>query len=167
MTSPHPVLVRRALGRLTRGGVLVIAFVLLATSAACGTEAADDSESGASTTSSTAKEPVSFTQADNGKEALLAVGEQASVKLETCGGCGYQWRVTEAPDAAIVESLPSSNQPRPTVTQPGEPPMVGVPTDEVFPFRGLAAGRTSVTIGYFPPAQDAPEESFTLTFVVA
>ncbi|HUR49850.1 MAG TPA: protease inhibitor I42 family protein [Acidimicrobiales bacterium] len=133
----------------------------------CSKEAAEP----ASSTSTSAADDASgqtFTQADTGKEALLAVGEEVVVSLETCGGCGYEWRVTEPADAAVVESSESTNQPRPTSsTQPGDPPLVGVPTDENFRFRGVAAGRTEVTIGYFPPAGAAPEESFTLVFVVA
>lgn len=158
-----------ALRRAGKPALIAFALVGLLAFAACGAE--DSAPEAASSTSTSAGEDdavkeQTFTQADSGKEAKLATGEEIVVSLETCGGCGYQWRVTKEADAGVIESLGSTNQARPTTTQPGDPPLVGVPTDENFRFRGVASGRTEVTIGYFPPADDAPEESFTLIFVV-
>lgn len=156
----------------TLRGLLAIALLAMS---ACAAE--DEPTVGSTTTAGTeatvspAAEGVTasqtFTKADSGKEVPLAVGEEVVAALETCVGCGYRWEITEEPDAAVVESLGSTNQPRTGDTQPGDPPIAGGSSDELFSFRGVGAGTAKVTIGYFPPAGDSPEETFTLSFSVA
>ena len=151
--------------------LIATAAALALVAGACGSDDGGTSPASSTTTADQTAaagttEGQTFTRDDNGGEASLAVGEEVTVSLETCGGCGYEWRVTAPPDAAVVETLGTSNNPRPTSTQPGEMPIVGAPTDTVFRFRGVAAGTTELTVGYFPPADDTAEESFTMTFVV-
>lgn len=154
----------------------VSAGLLLSLMAACGGSADTPGEASRTTSGATASEDKAetaevaasqtFTAADSGKEARLGTGDEVVVSLETCPGCGYQWRITEEPDILVVASVGMNDEPRPTSTQPGDDPIVGAPADSVFRFRGVAPGTTKVAVGYFPPAEDSAEETFTLSFVV-
>ena len=157
------------LPRLLLAALVSLALVV----AGCG-DSGDDGGAASTTTADAGNgEPQdestapTFTQDDSGEEARLAVGDEVVVALEVCVGCGYRWEITQPPDAAVIAAEGPINQPRPTSsTRPGEPPIVGQSSDEIFRFRGLSAGTTNVTIGYFPPTGDTPEESVVFTFLV-
>lgn len=161
--------------------VLLLAFVALLLGAACGSDdegvSADaDAEVGArvgdgveaEAEADVSADPGSsrmITQDQNGEEVALKPAEAATVALETCPGCGYEWRITSEPDAKVVVFEGSENQRR---EQPADgPPIVGGNEMIHFDFRATGPGTTTVEIGYFPPAMDDAEETFSVTFVVS
>jgi predicted secreted protein len=157
-------------------------FVLVAVAGlvlgGCGDDSADVESAGSDTTTSSEKAAVAsvttpgeersgqtFTKEQSGETAQVKVGETVTVDLETCPGCGYHWEVTSPTDEEIVKFLGSKQDER-EAPKEGEPVIVGGSVMEHFTFEAVAAGTTSVTLGYLPPAEEEAEEEFTLEFVV-
>ncbi len=153
---------------------------LLTVGAACGDDPTVGSESSSQTTTSEDKAQVTtpdptdpsdgsdlqtFTKEQSGETVQMKVGEEVIASLETCPGCGYYWEETSEPDSAIIKTLDKTETPPNNQSEDGSP-IVGGSGSIEFHFEGVSAGTTEVEIGYFPPAEDQPEETFTLTFVV-
>jgi predicted secreted protein len=74
-------------------------------------------------------------------------GEAFEVVLRGIPTTGYLWKLAPGHDASVVTALGQR-----TVEPPAtDPPMVGRPTTEVFSFRGVAAGRTTLTFLLYRP----------------
>lgn len=125
--------------------------------------------SGSSTTSLVGKSPAerTVTKNDTGKTVSIVRGGKLVVSLETCGGCGYTWTITNEPDSTVLKLESTEHKPTDT-TQPGGPPIAGAPEDTVFTFDALARGAVTLQIGYFPPSdREHPDETFTLNITVS
>lgn len=110
--------------------------------------------------------PLTFTKDQNEDQADLTIGEEATVDLETCVGCGYEWKIMTEPDPAVIE-LAGRTEGSETPEEADGDPMVGGRASESFVFRATGSGTTLVTIGHFPPGASEPEETFTLNFSVS
>ena len=159
-------------GRVVRAVFLAFLASLLALGTACGGDdpTVDADEDKAEVTAPTTApgadgEPQTFTKEQSGETAQLNVGEEVVVSLETCPGCGYHWEITTPPDAAVVESFDPTETPGDNQAEDGTP-IAGASGTIEFKFKGVGAGTTTVEIGYFPPADDKAEETYTLTFEV-
>ena len=168
-------------GRVVRALLLAFLASLLVFSAACGrddptvdadasAQVGDDDEDKAKvtlppTTPGEEGEPQTFTKEQSGETVQMKVDEEVVVSLETCPGCGYQWEITSPPNGSVVEPQDASETPGDNQADDGTP-IAGASGTIDFTFKGTGAGTTTVEIGYFPPAEDKPEETFTLTFVV-
>ena len=164
-----------------RAILLAVLASLLVFSAACGrddptvdadasAQVGDDDEDKAQvtlppTTPGEEGDPQTFTKEQSGETVQMKVDEEVVVSLETCAGCGYHWEITSPPDGAVVECCDATETEGDNQADDGTP-IAGVPGTLDFKFTGAGAGTTTVEIGYFPPAEDKPEETYTLTFVV-
>jgi predicted secreted protein len=75
------------------------------------------------------------------------VGGTFDVVLRGIPTTGYVWHLATGHDATVVAATGQR-----TVEPPAtEPPMVGRPTTEVFAFRAVAAGRTTLTFRQYRP----------------
>jgi predicted secreted protein len=117
---------------------------------------------GATTTTRGAATTHKYTKADNGKTVAVKPGDKVEVTLDECAGsCGYEWRQTTAPDPKVLKATGESK----TDAQ-NAPGMVGGSGTHTFKYEAVGVGTTSFKLGYFGPAQTAPDESFTLTVKV-
>lgn len=151
--------------------VLPLALALLT---GCGDDAPADSDAVSPASAAASSAPVSDSPVvvavaeDDGKDAQTAairVGQLVQLDLATCGGCGFEWTVDTAPDAAVAveETVP---QPEPSV-DPTAMPLPGTPTVTRLAFKGTAAGTTKVSVGYHGPASSAPDRTVVLTITVS
>lgn len=97
-----------------------------------------------------------LTAADNGATVQMAVGEELVVQLESNPSTGYGWQVTGG-DAAVL-----AQQGDAVYTAGGTAP--GSPGTEAFRFRGVAAGSTTLALGYSRPFE--PDNPPAATFAV-
>lgn len=165
--------------RVWRTLLLALSVAVLSAGAACGgddptvdADASSETDSGGDssrvtvdTTPGAEGEPQVFGKEQNGETVQMQVDEEVVVSLESCPSCGYHWEITSPPDGSVVEPSDASETPGPNQSEDGTP-MVGASSTIEFFFKATGAGTTTVEIGYFPPADDKAEETYTLTFVV-
>ena len=104
---------------------------------------------------STLPEPTDPTQ-------LLAVkaGETFEIVLPSNTSTGYHWEILPELDVNIVEFVEQDYIPE-------EPVMPGSGGMDVWTFRAVNAGVTTIVLGYYPPGNDAdPDESVTFSIRV-
>ena len=89
------------------------------------------------------------------KPVATTVGADFTVELEANPTTGYQWQLHKPLDGLSLEAAGKQYQAPP---QPvGKPPMVGVGGKEVWTFKALRAGETSIELKYVRPWEaDAP-----------
>ena len=97
-----------------------------------------------------------LTASDNGKTVKLKKGDVLVIRLESCSGsCGYSWRTTKKPAGSVLRRTRTKLQDGPT----GQV--------QVIHYAARGAGRTSLELGYLPPARGAePEDAFKVNVVV-
>lgn len=99
-----------------------------------------------------------LTAADAVAPVRLAVGETATLRLETNPSTGYGWQVVETRNLRVDE-------PFEIVRDPATPDgMVGAPETAVIRITPRAKGPASLRLAYVQPWRDAPAER-TLYFV--
>ena len=141
-----------------------IAAVLFALVAVAGVSAACSSDDDASSTSNggetTTVKPLTFSDAST--PIAVVPGEPFAISLESNASTGYEWTITEAPDADIVTVENATG----TVTAgDGGDGATGVPGTTVFDFKAKASGTTTVTFTYarsFDPADGPTSSTFTI-----
>jgi inhibitor of cysteine peptidase len=109
---------------------------------------------------SNAKE-VSVNESSSGKQVEIAVDGTLIVTLESNSTTGYSWELKNIVDTTILQKIGNVYL-APTTT------LVGAGGKEVWNFKALKAGTTTLTMEYNRPWEsDSPAaESFTLTVVV-
>ena len=146
----------------TKTAITIILGTILIAGVACG----DKSES--PTPTPTATQPVNAINVDesyNGSEATLAVGEHLVVTLASNpGSTGFSWNLSAISDADVIQYV-SDEYIAPEQT---DPPMVGVPGEEVWTFEALAAGTATISMRYIRPweTEAEPAETFEINIVV-
>jgi len=99
----------------------------------------------------------------SGKEVELAVGSSLIVTLESNpGSTGFEWELTEISDEAVLQQVDQRYEP------PEEGGMVGAPGKEIWTFKGLKKGESSISMEYSQPWEGGTKaaETFELTVVV-
>lgn len=121
----------------------------------------------ASTTTTTpAPQTVTATSADNGHTIDLVVGDTFKVELSGCGGCGYEWEMTGQPSPVVFRYEGETTSAPPSTTTVGQPPVVGAPVTYEWTFKAVGAHTTGFVAGYYPPSQQKPSQTYTLTLTV-
>jgi predicted secreted protein len=90
-------------------------------------------------------------------------GDQLQLKLTACEDCGYQWKIVDKPNAAVIafEKRQSS------VSHCGAPPpCTGGTATERWLFQSKAVGSTVVRLGYFGPGKNKPSKVKSLDLAV-
>jgi inhibitor of cysteine peptidase len=120
--------------------VLLAAALALATGAGCGSGR------------------ILFTEAQDGEQVQVAVGEEFSIRLPGNPSTGYSWEPQDL-DASLFEQ---AGEPE---FESSDPSLVGAGGDVTLTFRVLKAGTASLTLVYHRPWEtDAePADTFTLT----
>ncbi|MFZ5878145.1 MAG: protease inhibitor I42 family protein [Chloroflexota bacterium] len=98
--------------------------------------------------------PEAAIEADAGKEFTLV--------LESNPTTGYHWEIVGDLDGAVVEFVGQEYQ---STSQPG---LAGGGGLDIWTFKAVGAGETTITLGHYPPSNDPidPEETQTFTVIV-
>jgi len=102
-----------------------------------------------------------LTSADNGKPALLAIGESLAITLDSNPSTGYSWQLSPMKRAILRQ------QGEPQYTPPAQP-LPGAGGQHTFQFAAVAAGRTTLRLVYkrsFEP-NVAPAQTFSVQVTV-
>ena len=115
--------------------------------------------------SSTTPKQVSVDSSYSGKEVEIAAGGSLTVTLESNQTTGFQWELTTISDQAVLEKV-DQKYVAPEATQNGAP-VVGAPGEEVWTFKALQKGKSTISMGYSRPWESVPPaKTFTLTVTV-
>lgn len=97
---------------------------------------------------------------DAGKAVETSVGKEFTVELEANHTTGYAWQLQKPVDESMVKAV--SNDYQATPQAPGKVPMVGGGGKEVWTFKAVKAGKTTIDFKYVrsweadkPPAKTA------------
>ena len=90
-----------------------------------------------------------------------SVGQEVKIILPSNPSTGYHWQIVGKLDKNIVEFV--SNDFR-----ADKPVMPGSGGSDVWVFKALGPGETTITLGYYPPSNNptAPQETKTFTLAV-
>ena len=117
---------------------------------------------GCSPGGSVAPSEVSVDESATGKTVEIAVGGSLTVTLESNATTGFQWELASISDQAVLEK--QSN----TFEAPEDTGMVGAPGKEVWTFKALKKGSSTISMEYSQPWEGGTKaaETFSLTVVV-
>lgn len=116
--------------------VLSVAVLVVALAAGCGT----------TTTKKKVVKPVGNVTYE---EISVNAGEDFNVRLESNPSTGYEWKMTTSPNTAVV-------QPNGSEFKPAGQAMAGAPGLQVFKFKAVAKGDTSMVFQNIGPGSSAP-----------
>lgn len=111
-------------------------FITAVALAACGGKATEP-----------AVEPLNISEP--GKTIEVAAGDEFKIIIESNPSTGYHWDLVGALDESIVQYVSRDYR-------ADEPVMPGSGGRDVWVFKAVAAGETTITLGYFPPGVDGP-----------
>jgi len=115
--------------------------------------------------SSSTPKQVSVDSSYSGKEVEIAADGLLTVTLESNQTTGFQWELTSISDQAVLEKVDQKYM-APEATQNGAP-LVGAPGEEVWTFKALQKGESTISMGYSRPWESVPPaKTFTLTVTV-
>lgn len=89
----------------------------------------------------------------------LSVGEEVTIRLESNRTTGYQWTAVTEPDAAVATVVSTSYR-------PGDSDAVGAGGTQDFVVRGVAAGTTTLELGYSRPWEEGTPPAQTASFPI-
>ena len=111
----------------------------------------------------TAHNELSVDIASSGKEVTLAAGDMLTVTLESNITTGYSWNENaNIGDKTVMQQTDHKYQPPATA-------IPGAGGKEVWTFKALEAGKSTLSLEYrrpFEPNTTAPAKTFTLTLTV-
>ena len=109
-----------------------------------------------------APEQVAVDDSYTGKEVEIAAGGSLTVTLESNPTTGFQWELTEVTDQTVLKYESQEYQ------EPGAGAPVGAGGKEVWTFKALEKGRSTISMEYRRSWEEgvAPAKTFTLTVVV-
>ena len=117
---------------------------------------------GCSSGGSAVPSEVSVDESYDGKQVEIAADGTLTVTLESNQTTGFQWELTSISDQNVLEK--QSN----TYEAPEDTGMVGAPGKEVWTFKALKKGTSTISMEYSRPWDDGEKgaETFTLNVVV-
>jgi len=142
----------------------IIAAIALGLTLFAGIACEETSESPTPTPTTTVNE-VNVDASHDGSEVALAVGDQLIVTLASNpGSTGFSWNLSAISDTDVIQYV-SDEYIAPEQT---EPPMVGVPGEEVWAYKALATGTATISMKYIQPwmPEAEPAETFEITAIV-
>jgi inhibitor of cysteine peptidase len=96
---------------------------------------------------------------DPARPVEATVGNEFTIAIEGNPSTGYHWELVGELDAALLKLVRREYR-------YDEPAMPGSGGVELWVIQALAAGETSVTLGYYPPSNDPVEPARTATFTI-
>ncbi|MBI5946449.1 MAG: protease inhibitor I42 family protein [Chloroflexi bacterium] len=100
-----------------------------------------------------------FEISDPAKILEAAAGSEFKIIIDSNPTTGYHWEIVDELDANVVEFVSKD-------FKGSEPVMPGSGGVDVWTFKALSAGKTHITLGYYPPSNDPVEPQQTVTFTV-
>jgi len=109
-------------------------------------------------------EEVNVDEEDDGSQVELEIGRILIVTLESNPTTGYRWEVVEIQES-ILEQMGEAEFKQ---SDTGEPPLVGAGGWEIFRFKAISAGQTSLKLVYHRPWEEGvePLKTFSIQVVV-
>jgi inhibitor of cysteine peptidase len=110
-----------------------------------------------------APQEVSVDASYSGKEVELGVGGSLIVTLESSpGSTGFEWELTKISDETVLQQVDQRYEP------PEDEGMVGAPGKEIWTFKALKKGESSISMEYSQPWEGGTKaaETFELTVLV-
>ncbi|MBA7647795.1 hypothetical protein ES703_55574 [subsurface metagenome] len=107
---------------------------------------------------------VSVDESHNGKKVEIAVAGTLTVTLESNPTTGFQWSESaDISDQTVLEQVDHQ-----FVSPPEDTGMVGAPGKEVWTFKALKKGSSTISMEYRRPWEEdvEPGKTFTLSVVV-
>ena len=146
--------------------LLVMAIGLIVMASIVGGAVACARASDSAADEAAAPNKVSADASYDGEEVEVAVGGSVIVTLESNPTTGFQWELAGITDQAVLEKADQEFV-SPEAANNGTP-LVGAPGKEVWTFKALKKGESTISMEYSRPwEKDAdPAETFTLTVVV-
>jgi predicted secreted protein len=86
-------------------------------------------------------------------------GKEFKVVMDSNPTTGYHWEIVGELDKEIVELVSKDYR-------ADTPQATGSGGVDIWVFRGVGPGETEITLGYYPPSNDAAEPQETSTFKV-
>ncbi len=90
----------------------------------------------------------------------IKAGREFSIKLQSNPTTGYKWRLTRPPDGKVLLLVRSEYE------RPENAALAGSGGIEIWTFRALSPGKTSVTFQYIRPWEKVPPSKI-LTFRIS
>ncbi len=99
--------------------------------------------------------------ASQDESLAVAVGQEFTITLEANPSTGYQWQLAKPPEKEIVQWVRSEYQHPDTK-------LIGAPGKEVWTFKGVGPGKTTIELHYLRPWEKnvAPVASRSFRVVV-
>ncbi len=109
-------------------------------------------------------EKVHVDEKDDGSEVELEQGQILVVTLESNPTTGYRWEQVENQESILEQMGEAEFKP----SEKGEPPLVGAGGWEIFRFKAISAGQTSLKLVYHRPWEEGvePLKTFSIQVVV-
>lgn len=106
-----------------------------------------------------------LTSSDNGSSATINVGDTLTVNLGSNPSTGYSWKIAENDPKVLVPVGSSQFSLGPNTT-----PMPGAGGTQTFNFKGMSAGKSTLTLVYVRPWEKdttpTPQNTWTVTVTV-
>jgi len=105
---------------------------------------------------------VSVDASYSGQQVEVAVGGSLTVTLESNASTGFQWELVRISDEAVLKKTAN------TYEAPEDTDMVGAPGKEIWTFKALKKGTSTISMEYSQPWPNGTKaaETFDLTIVV-
>jgi inhibitor of cysteine peptidase len=101
----------------------------------------------------------------SGKEVKIAAGGSLTVTLESNQTTGFKWELAKISDQTVLEQV-NQKFVAPEATKDGTP-LLGAPGKEVWTFKALQKGKSTISMEYCRPWESVPPaETFVLTVLV-
>ena len=96
---------------------------------------------------------------DPAKKLEAAAGNEFKIIIDSSPTTGYHWEIVGALDVNVVEFISKD-------FKGSEPVIPGSGGVDIWVFKAIGAGKTNITLGYYPPSNDPVEPQQTMTFTV-
>lgn len=97
---------------------------------------------------------------DSGKRIEVTAGNEFKIVIDSNPSTGYHWELVGDLDERVIQFVSKDYR-------ADEPVMPGSGGSDVWVFKAVVAGETTITLGYYPPAQGEPAaQEVTFTIVV-
>lgn len=93
-----------------------------------------------------------------------AAGKEFTISLSSNRSTGYGWQLAKTLDETIVKSVSNYYQSAPQ--PPGKNPVMGAPGTEVWTFKALKSGKTTIEFKYVRPWEKDKAPAGTESFSV-
>jgi inhibitor of cysteine peptidase len=98
-----------------------------------------------------------FQISDPAKQLEAAAGNEFKIVIASNPSTGYHWELMDELDETIVQFVSREYR-------ADEPVMPGSGGADVWTFKAVAAGETTITLGYYPPSNDPVDPEQVVVF---